>query len=340
MRLQPVKSIFAAVLCLLSVSIFAADRIAIVEPIVRGNISSKEVAGVWDILEASFQSEQYDLISRASLKSMLVEIGLSEVSELLDLNSAQRAALGKVEGVKYILVPTITKLGSQYNLLLKVVDASSGKVDQRRSANLRVKSIDDLADRLEPVLLKALSDEKGSVSALLNPVLRCKVPANFTENLCSNMEATLISNGVALQNLSSVERIFRDNKLNAMNELEPKMYVKVGKLLEVDYLIYNVITRFEISTVERHIAASNRTVRKTTGKVAGTIYVISAKTGQKAAVIPMDTVIDFNRIGENTSDWTEEDYYRFMTFNCISPRAIASILQIPGISSIAADRQL
>ena len=164
MRLQPVKSIFAAVLCLLSVSIFAADRIAIVEPIVRGNISSKEVAGVWDILEASFQSEQYDLISRASLKSMLVEIGLSEVSELLDLNSAQRAALGKVEGVKYILVPTITKLGSQYNLLLKVVDASSGKVDQRRSANLRVKSIDDLADRLEPVLLR-LCPMKKALSA-------------------------------------------------------------------------------------------------------------------------------------------------------------------------------
>ena len=336
-----IMSFFGAALLALSFSLTAADKIAIAEPVLRSGIKAAEVDAVWDMMESAFQSEEYELISRASLKSMLTEIGLTAASDLLDLKSEQQAAMGKIQGVKYILVPTLSKLGTQYNFLLKVVDASTGKVDQRRSASLRFKNMDELADKLEPTLMQALSDKKNSgLTALLNPVVRCRVPANFNENLSSCMESTLISNGVALQNLSSVERIFKENNLGSMSELEPKMYVKVGKLLEVDYLIYNVITRFEIRTTERHIAASNRTVRNTTGKIAGTIYVISAKTGQKAAVIPMDTSVNFKKIGEDTSDWTEEDYERFMAFNCISPNAIAKILQIPRISGIEADRQL
>lgn len=322
----------AALWLLLCFSVQAADKIAIAEPIAKGGVKPAEVEGVWDILEASFVSDKYELVSRSALKTMLTEIGLVESSGLVDLSSEQSAQLGKLKGVKYILVPTITRFGSQYNLLIRVIDASTGVIDQKRSANLRVTDFDEMADRIEPVLAQVLSDSKSrAVSALMLPVVRCKAPSFFAETYGSHLESTLMTNGVPLQNLQSVSRILSQNGLGDLNELEPKLYVKIGKLLEVEHLISTVITRFEIVQTQRYIAASNRTVVNVTGNVAGTLYVISATTGMKEATLPMETKVDFRYLEEDTTEWTLEDYQRALIRYSISPEMLAAVLQIPGI---------
>ena len=149
----------------------AADRLAVAEPVALNGVDPEDVAVFWGMLESSVRSDQYQLVSRGALKQMLTEIGLVENSDLVDPDSAQKAALGRLKGVKYLLVSEIGRFGSQLNCTLKILDASTGEIDQARTANLRVRNLDELSDRLESTLSTLLSDNKSLPAlALLQPI--------------------------------------------------------------------------------------------------------------------------------------------------------------------------
>ena len=169
----------------------------------------------------------------------------------MNLNSTQKAKLGQIETVKYILVSEVGKFGSRLNCTMKILDSSTGEIDQARTANLRVKNLDELADRIEAALEKLLSDEKQlMMSAILTPNIRIsKAPRYLAEDFNVRLENALMNKGVKLQNLQSVTKILKKNNLDNLYELEPKMFVKVGKLLEVQLLIQATITRFEIAGI-------------------------------------------------------------------------------------------
>ena len=80
----------------------AADKLAVAEPVGKGGVKAADIEAFWGILESSIQSDEYKLISRGALKQMMTEIGLTTSSDLVNLNSSQKAKLGQIETVKYL----------------------------------------------------------------------------------------------------------------------------------------------------------------------------------------------------------------------------------------------
>ncbi len=198
MRTKFFLSLFVAIS--FAIGSFAADKLAIAEPVGKGGVKAEDIEVFWGILESSIQSDEYKLISRSALKQMMTEIGLTTSSDLMNLNSTQKAKLGQIETVKYILVSEVGKFGSRLNCTMKILDSSTGEIDQARTANLRVKNLDELADRIEAALEKLLSDEKQlMMSAILTPNIRIsKAPRYLAEDFNVRLENALMNKGVKL----------------------------------------------------------------------------------------------------------------------------------------------
>ena len=81
------------VICFLSAFLalgsFAADKLAIAEPVAKGGMKAQDIEAFWGILESSVKSDEYTLISRAALKQIMTEIGLTTSSDLMNLNSCK-----------------------------------------------------------------------------------------------------------------------------------------------------------------------------------------------------------------------------------------------------------
>ena len=326
------KKTFAALAGIaLSAAAFAADKLAIAEPVGKGGVSAPDIEAFWGILETSVQSDEYTLISRGALKQMLTEIGLTTSSDLVNLNSTQKAKLGQVEGVKYILVSEISKFGTRLNCTMRILDATSGEIDQARTANLRVKDLDELADEIESALKTMLSDDKGlHRSAILSPVIKVAAPSYLSDDFNVRLENSMLEKGLRLQNLQSVAKILKKNDLDNLYELEPKMYVKVGKLLEVEMLIQAVITRFEIEKIPYNVAETGAKGFRYIGNIEGNVQIISAQTGEKLGSVPFEERINFRDLPISmTRDWTVDDYGKYLIKTVIPEKIVPGIMKSP-----------
>lgn len=326
------KKLLLALACtVLSAASFAADKLAIAEPVGKGGVPASDIEAFWSILESSVQSDEYTLISRGALKQMLTEIGLTASSDLVDLNSTQKAKLGQVEGVKYILVSEISKFGSRLNCTMRIVDASTGEIDQARTANLRVQNLDELADQIEATLKTMLADDKGlHRSAILSPVIKVSAPSYLADDFNSRLENSMLEKGLRLQNLQSVTKILKKNDMDSLYELEPKMYVKVGKLLEVDMLIQAYITRFEIEKIAFNVAETGAKGFRYIGNLEGHIRIISAQTGEMLGSVPFEERINFRDLPVSmTRDWTVDDYGKYLIKTVIPQKIVPGIMKSP-----------
>lgn len=292
----------------------AADRMAIAEPVNRGGMTAKEIEAVWGMLEASVDGG-YELISRSALKAIMTEIGLTTSSDLVNLNSAQKARLGEIKTVKYLLVPTVSRFGNRINLALLTVNSSTGEIDPEKKMSESFDSLDELNDKLKDALYEiGLGTElkKRGRSALLFPHITVPAaPPYLGEEFSTGMEEALLENGVGLQNLKSVAAILRKNRIGNLNEVEPAMFRRVGELLRVDSLIQPAINRFSCSAKRIYIEATRSTVTRRIGNIEGNIRIISARTGAVTASIPFRQKVDFSDI-DDTEDWTPQDYSRHL----------------------------
>ncbi len=328
---------FLAVFCglLLTASGLAADKLAVSEPVAKGGVKAEDIDAFWGILETSIKSDEYKLISRAALKQMLTEIGLTTSSDLVNLNSAQKAKLGQLETVKYILVSELGKFGTRYNCTLRIIDASTGEIDTARTANLRVKDFDELADKIEAALQLLLSDNKKlNASAILPPLVRvADAPGYLPIDFNVHLENALINRGVNLQNLQSVKKILQRNNLDNLYELEPKMFVKVGKLLEVQTLLQATITRFELVGKKYYVEETGAKGIRWSGVLEGSIRVISAQTGRVLASMPFEERVLFRNLGySRTKDWTVDDYGKYLIKTVIPGKIAPAMLKIPELT--------
>lgn len=330
-----IKNIFSLALGLiLSTTALAADKLAIAEPVGKGGVEPADIEAFWGILESSAQSDEYKLISRGALKQMMTEINLTTSSDLLNLNSTQKAKLGQIEAVKYILVSEIGKFGSRLNCTMKILDSSTGEIDQARTANLRVKDLDELADKIEATLQTMLSDEKQSgASAILSPVIRItNAPAYLASDFNVRLENALLSKGVQLQNLQSVAKILKKNNLDNLYELEPKMFVKVGKLLEVKTLIQANITRFEVVGRKYNVEETGAKGVRYTGVLEGDIRIISAQNGRILASVPFEERVNFRNLARDmTRDWTLDDYGKYLIKTVIPQTIVPELLKVSAL---------
>ncbi len=326
------KKLITAFACVvLSVGAFAADKLAVAEPVGKGGVPAGDIEAFWGILESSIQSDEYTLVSRGALKQMLTEIGLTTSSDLVNLNSRQKAKLGEVEGVKYILVSEISKFGSRLNCTMRILDATTGEIDQARTANMRVKDLDELADQIESALQKLLSDDKSlHRSAILAPVIKVTAPGYLADDFNVRLENEMLDKGLRLQNLQSVAKILKKNDMDNLNELEPKLYAKVGKLLEVEMLLQATITRFEIEKIAYNVAETGASGFRYIGNIEGSVRIISAQTGETLGSVPFDERVDFRTIPISTRrDWTVDDYGKHLIRTVIPQKVIPGIMKSP-----------
>jgi hypothetical protein len=326
------KQIFAAAFAVFALSAaVAADRLAIAEPVGKGGIKPEEVEAVWNMLEASVDGG-YELVSRSALKQMLTEIGLTVSSDLMDLNSTQKARLGEVKTVKYILVSSVGKIGARVNFSLMAIDASTGAIDPEKKASLTVDNLDELSDKLKDTLLEiglGRAVKKRGVSAMLWPVIKVEnAPGYLADDFNAGFENYLLTNGVRLQNLQSVTKILRKNKIDNLNEAEPAMYVRIGELLRVDTLLQPMFNRFSVEIRREHIAASKRTIVRCLGNFEGHIRIISAQTGEIVASIPFRLKLDFDDVDADTADWTAEDYGKYLIESALPDLTKATVSKL------------
>lgn len=325
------KRIVAAAFAVFVLSAAAADRLAVAEPVGKGGMRPEEVEAVWGMLEASVDGG-YELVSRSALKQMLTEIGLTVSSDLMNLNSTQKARLGEVKTVKYILVSSVGKIGSRINLALMTVDASTGEIDPEKKASLTVDNLDELSDKLKDTLLEiglGRAAKKRGISAMLWPVIKVgNAPDYLADDFNAGFENYLLTNGIRLQNLQSVAKILRKNKIDNLNEAEPAMYVRIGELLRVDTLIQPMFNRFSAEIRREYIAASKRTVVRCLGNFEGNIRIISAQTGEIVASIPFRLKIDFDDVDADTDDWTAEDYGKYLIESALPDLTKATVSKL------------
>ncbi|MBQ9087375.1 MAG: hypothetical protein IJY46_01205 [Lentisphaeria bacterium] len=330
-----IKRIFLLLATLfLSVTALAADKLAVAEPVGKGGVKAEDIEAFWGILESSIKSDEYKLISRGALKQMMTEIGLTTSSDLVNLNSSQKAKLGQLETVKYILVSEIGKFGTRYNCTLKIIDSSTGEIDQARTANLRVKDFDELADKIEATLQALLSDKKEVISAILYPVISVSpAPAYLSKDFNVRLESALLNRGVKLQNLQSVAKILKKNNLDGLFELEPKMFVKVGKLLEVQTLIQADITRFSIVRKPYYVEETGARGVRLTGVLEGSIKIISAQSGRILASVPFEERVRFRNLSrEMTRDWSLDDYGKYLIKTVIPQKIVPEMLKVSALT--------
>lgn len=176
-----------AAVCMLFGALFSADRIAIAEPAAKGGVTPQEIETFWGMLESSVDGG-YELVSRSALKQMLAEIGFTDNSGLAELNAKQKAKLGEIRTVKYILVSTIGKFGRRLNLSLSLIDASTGDVLPDRKVTDTVGTLEELADRLPGSCAKSGSAPRRR-SAVSTPCCTRSSPRRILPITCRPVSA-------------------------------------------------------------------------------------------------------------------------------------------------------
>ncbi len=304
---------FLAVM-MLGLGLVAADKLAIAEPVSKGGLKTEEIEAVWSMLEASVDGG-FELISRSALQQMMTEIGLTTSSDLVNLNSSQKAKLGEIKTVKYLLVTTVSKIGTRLNISMMMLDSSTGEIDPDKKTSETVNNLDDLSDKLPDMLNEmglGREAKKRGRSAILVPVVKvAKAPGYLGEDFNVRLEESLLDSGVKLQNLQSVAKILKKNNIDNLYEVEPAMFVRIGGLLRVDYLIQATINRFSCTVKKEYIAVTRKNVIRVIGNIEGNIRIISAQTGEVAASIPFRQPVDFDDL-EDTDDWSSEDYGKYL----------------------------
>ena len=292
-------------------------------------MNAQDIEAIWSMLEASVDGG-FDLISRSALKAMMTEIGLTTNSDLMNLNSAQKARLGEIKTVKYLLVPTVSKFGKRINLSLIMIDSSTGSIDPEKKASETFSSLDELADKLKDTLAEiglGTAAKKRGISALLVPVISARTaPPYLANDFNVLLEATLINNGAKLHNLQSVSRILEKNKIDHLAEVEPAMFRRIGELLRVDYLIQANITRFSVIPEQVYVEVTRRYITRRIGNFEGNIRIISAQTGLVAGSIPFRLNINFDDV-DDTDDWTTRDYSKYLV-DRVMPVVAGEVLKV------------
>lgn len=324
-----------AVLALATLTAHAADKIGIAEPAVGSTFSQDDALAVWDELEASFKSKEYTLISRSALKQMMTEIGLTTSSDLLNMNSSQKAKLGQIEGIKYLIVPSLRKLGTRITLSLKTVESSTGEVDQERTATLKATSLDEIADKLESALNDMLADKGGTTMArastacaLLTPVIKMADPPTYLkEDFNTWVQSSMLANGIRLANLADVTRF----QTAGLTEMTDQDYAVLGRKLRVRYLIQTEITNFEITATPWSSPETGAQGYFYHGMISARMKVVDANDGSIKDAVPIEWNKDLGRSNGPQPVAFGDVYGKQMIAEIVTQVVVPRLAVIPGI---------
>ena len=237
------KKLHLFILALFCVTaLHAADRIAVAEIMTRGNIDAAGLAGLADQIEAKLGGN-YEVISRTALQAMLKEVAFQTESGLAD-SAGQLAELGRVHGVKYLLVTSVAQIGSRMGMTLMVVDCSTGKVDPKRHISLDAPDLNGLVRRLDWALDKiGLLARPGETAArkqlAVFPVQVAPgiAPASGTSFETKLSEFLLKSGSFELLGRDTLQAVAAESALADAALAAPGQQIKTGALAVGDWLI-------------------------------------------------------------------------------------------------------
>ena len=310
-------------------TVLAADKIAVAEPKVSRNFSHDDALAIWDEIEESIKSTEYEVVTRAALKDMMTEIGLTTSSDLVDVNSTQKAQLGKLKGVKYLLLPSLRKLGSTITLSMRVVDASTGVIDQDRTAQVKSKSLDEIADKIAVTVKDLLKDDKAPSScALLTPVINMSAPPPYLQGDFNTwVQSALLANGIRLANLADVSR-FQKAGLTQMTDTD---YAVLGRKLRVKYLIQTEITNFAITAVPWSSPETGASGYIYYGQISARMKVVDANDGSLRDAVPIEWSKELGRSGGMQPASLGDTYGKNMIAEIVTQTVVPRLAAIPGI---------
>jgi len=110
-----------------------------------------------DAMISEIDSARFDIYERSQLKSLLQEKGFQE--SVLIGSPSRAAQFGKLAGVRYVVLGSLGRLGSQYHLSSRVVDCQSGKITDRGWVSFM--SINDWPAKI-PELVNLVGLRRGS----------------------------------------------------------------------------------------------------------------------------------------------------------------------------------
>lgn len=308
------KKLHLFILALFCVTaLHAADRIAVAEIMTRGNIDAAGLAGLADQIEAKLGGN-YEVISRTALQAMLKEVAFQTESGLAD-SAGQLVELGRVHGVKYLLVTSVAQIGSRMGMTLMVVDCSTGKVDPKRHISLDAPDLNGLVRRLDWALDKiGLLARPGETAArkqlAVFPVQVAPgiAPASGTSFETKLSEFLLKSGSFELLGRDTLQAVAAESALADAALAAPGQQIKTGALAVGDWLILPKLTRLEVQNLSSGTAIAGTSTR-TVATLEAELRIIEVKSGTLVAVESITCRRRSNEIpAETRRDWTAADY--------------------------------
>jgi len=223
----------------------AKERIAIVDFSEKGDVGIKDVGQtVSELLAAMVSLNKYQLVERSQLAALLKEQDVTMAAA----GDNPNALSGKIKGVRYLLLGTVTKLG-KISVTARIVDVQTG--DVVRTATATAQDADGLPDALRDLSLslqlaepaektatakiwdnataKALERKKNLEAQLAaEKVIQATAEAEFKTR--SAQQFQVVRNLVNVGKKDSAKRILND--LIEMYPSESEPYQKAKKMLE------------------------------------------------------------------------------------------------------------
>ena len=309
--MRKLHALILALFC--AASTFAADRIAVAEIMTRGNIDAAGLAGLADQIEAKLGGN-YEVISRTALQAMLKEVAFQTESGLAD-SAGQLAELGRVHGVKYLLVTSVARIGSRMGMTLMVVDCSTGKVDPKRHVSLDAPDLDGLIRQLDRALDKigllarpAETDTRKQL-ALFPVQVATGIAADAGNSFGTKLSEFLLKSGsFELLSREALKAVAAESALADAALAAPGQQIKTGALAVGDWLILPKLTRMELQNLSSGTAIAGTSTR-TVATLEAELRIIEVKSGTVVAVEQITCRRRSNEIpAETRRDWTAADY--------------------------------
>jgi len=155
-----IKNIICVILILMPLSAFAQSKtIAILPFEVSGKIEDGVGDAVAEITQNAFvQHSDYKVIERKQIQKVL-----DEQSFQLTGATENVVELGKILGVDRIVTGSLTKLGKEFTLVMKLIDAETGEVlkSEKISAQISIEDIDNIMIDLMVEILTSTKQRSG-----------------------------------------------------------------------------------------------------------------------------------------------------------------------------------
>ncbi len=231
-------------LLLLPLALWGVSPLGVPSPYAP-SLDRAEQSQIWHALEketrqAGFENGVFRLVASGELLASLQSAGLSEGTDYLTLTDNQRAAVKRIQGVRWLLASKITPQG-QFRLLCQVavVECASGRVVAGSLVGERFGSVDDLTHRLSGLVSRAVSRLRGAeLTAILPPVvLGFHVPPALPGTLSRLLRERLLKNRIPLVTEADVLRHLRNEGVDASQSLLPSQARELCQSLQVRRIV-------------------------------------------------------------------------------------------------------